>query len=79
MATSTYLSLHKAVGAYIDGAKAREVISRQMVKCGATEETLDPESLKKIAHMVAGAAGLYVADPKRRMDLARNIATLAGV
>ena len=79
MASSTYVSLHRTVSAYIDSAKAHEVIARQMAKCGATETTLEAEGLKKIAHMVSGAAGLYVADPRRRMDLARDIATLAGV
>jgi len=78
MASSTYLSLLKAVSAYVDEAKAREVLGRQMAKCGATADTLDAENFKKIAHMVAGAAGLYVTDPARRVELARKIATLAG-
>jgi hypothetical protein len=79
MATSTYLSLLKTVSAYVDEPKARQVIARQMAKCNATEVTLEVESLKNIAHMVAGAAGLYVADPKLRMELARKISVLAGL
>ena len=79
MATRTYLNLLETVSVYVDEAKAREVIARQLAKCGATEVTLETENLKKIAHMVAGAAGLYVADPRQRMELARKIAVLAGV
>jgi len=79
MATSVYLGLLKTVSAYVNENKAREVISRQMAKCGATPETLDSEGFKKIAHMVSGAAGLYVADPARRMELARKVAVSAGV
>ena len=79
MATSIYLSLLKTVSGYVDETKAREVIGRQLAKCGATEDTLEAENFKKIAHMVAGAAGLYVADPGRRRDLAKRIAVLAGV
>jgi hypothetical protein len=79
MPTSTYLGLLKTVSGYVDENKAREIIGRQLAKCGATEETLAAESLKTIAHMVAGAAGLYVADSRQRMELARKIAVLAGV
>ena len=78
MATSLYLNLLKTVSDYVSETKAREVIGRQIAKCGATPETLDAESLKKIVHMVAGAAGLYVADAARRTDLAKKIAVLAG-
>jgi hypothetical protein len=78
MATSAYLGLLRMVSGYVDEGKAREVIARQMTKCGATPETLEGENLKKIAHMVAGAAGLYVADPRLRMELARKISGLAG-
>jgi len=78
MASSVYLGLLKIVSGYVNETKAREVIGRQIAKCGATPETLDAESLKKIVHMVAGAAGLYVADPSRRTDLAKKIAALAG-
>jgi hypothetical protein len=66
------------VSDYVNETKAREVIGRQMAKCGATPETLDLEGLKKISHMVAGAAGLYVADQIRRPELAKKIALLAG-
>jgi hypothetical protein len=78
MATSLYLNLLKTVSDYVNETKAREVIGRQMAKCGATPETLDVESLKKISHMVAGAAGLYVADQSHRPELTKKIALLAG-
>jgi hypothetical protein len=59
--------------------KESELIAGQLAKCGATEETFGGEHFKKIAHTVAGAAGLYVADPKLRMELARKITVLAGI
>jgi len=73
MATDTYLDLLGIVSGYLADAKAREVIARQMAKCGSTPETLQPTDLKKISQMVAGAAGLYVADPNQRRDLARKV------
>ena len=79
MASSVYLGLLKIVSGYVNETKAREVIARQMAKSGATPETLDAEGLKKISHMVAGAAGLYVAAATRRSDLAKKIAVLAGM
>jgi hypothetical protein len=79
MPSSTYLTLLSTVSAFVDETKAREVIGRQLVKCGATPETLTVENLKNIAHLLSGAAGLYVADKAQRAELVRKIAALAGM
>jgi hypothetical protein len=44
-----------------------------------TEETRKAESLKKIAHMAAGAVALYVAHVGRTIDREKRITALAGV
>jgi hypothetical protein len=77
--TGQRTSLLKTVGGYVNETEARKVIGRQMAKSGATPESLDAESLKKIAYVVAGPAGLYVAEVTRRSDLAKKIAVLAGM
>ena len=79
MASSTYAALLRTVSAYVEENKAREVISRQLLKCNATPETLNGESLKSIAHLLSGAAGLYVADRVQRTEPANKISTLAGL
>jgi hypothetical protein len=77
MPSNTYLNLLNLVSAYVDKAKAEEVIGRQLPKCAATPETLSVAGLKDIAQLVAGACGLYVADKGRRAELAERISRMA--
>ncbi len=76
MPSSTYTTLLTTISAYVDKAKAEEVIGRQLPQCGATLDTLTPDGMKKIATFVAGSVSLYVADAAKRAELVDKIKKL---
>jgi hypothetical protein len=79
MPNSIYNDLLSLVSIYLDKNKARDVIGRQLAKCGATPETLTIDSFKQIALFLSGASGLYVDDKIRRAKLASAIKKMAGL
>ena len=79
MPSPTYSALVSAVGKYIDGAKAKDIVDRQLARsgAGATPDSLDKNNSAKVIAAVATAAGLYVADQIQRQEMVERLKGVA--
>jgi len=72
-----YSTLLSTAGAYIDSAKAVDILGRQLARCSATPDNFGPEHLKAVKLHISGALALYVPDKVKREQLTAKIEALA--
>jgi hypothetical protein len=77
MPSPTYSRLLSTVSEYVDGAKAKEVIDRQLNNAGATPDSLTKADLSKALLAVITATKLYVSDQARRQQMMTRIQEMA--
>lgn len=77
MPSPTFTKVLSTVSAFIDKAKAEDIIKRQIATCAATPESFSAAELKKTAKLIAGASALYVQDAARRQELISKVEALA--
>jgi hypothetical protein len=76
MASTSYTSLISLASSYMDGAKATEVLQRQMEKCSLDPNTLSAADIRGAAGRFGTALGLYVSDASKRSELIEKLKTL---
>lgn len=77
MPSPTYASLVSTVSAYIDGAKAKDIVDRQLRSVGTDADSMTKADLGKLLVALTTATKLYVSDKDRRDEMAVRIGKLA--
>ena len=57
----------------MDADKGKEILERQMKKCGSTSATFCPENLVQVHRTLIGAVQLYLCDDEKRNKPADEI------
>jgi hypothetical protein len=68
MASPTYDRLMNAIEPYIGKAKAEQAIARQLARCSATPDSLNPGHVKQIIHFISGATKIHLAGNKEKQE-----------
>jgi hypothetical protein len=76
MASASYNSLLSLAARYMEPAKAEEVISRQLAKCGLTADGLSASGIKAAEFRLSSALTLYIPDEGKREELKKRISGL---
>ena len=77
MPSPIYSTLLHTVSSYMDGAKAKEVIDRQLATNGTNPDSLDKAGLVKVVLSVTVATKLYVSDKTKQAEMAERIKNMA--
>ena len=76
MATPLYTRVLMVASMYVESDKAREILERQMAKCGSTSATFGVEHLTKVHKTLIGAVQLYLTDKEECNKLASEIQSM---
>jgi hypothetical protein len=76
MPSPAYNSLLKLVSVYVESKKAVEVLTRQLIACNLTADTIASNDIKANATRFTVACSLYISDPSKRDELKSKIAAI---
>ncbi len=62
MASPLYTRVFNVAAKYVEPGKAKEILERQMAKCGSDSGSFAVEHLKQVHKTLVGAVQLYVTD-----------------
>jgi hypothetical protein len=68
MPSPTYDKLLNAIEPFIGRAKAEQAITRQLARCNATADSLNPGHVKQIINFISGATKIHLAGNKEKQE-----------